>query len=117
MKRLLSLGFAVILLGAVPSFAETVEGILIDNMCSGMVQKKGFDAAKEHTKDCALMDDCKASGFAVVTSDGKVLKLDAKGNQMALKALEETSKTDNLTVEVDGKVSGDSIAVSSLDLT
>ena len=105
------------LVAVVPSFAETVEGILIDNMCSGMVQKKGVDAAKGHTKECALMDNCKASGYAVVTADGKLIKLDAKGNQMAVKALEGSSKNDNITVKVDGKVSGDSIAVSSLDLT
>jgi hypothetical protein len=116
-KRLLSLSFAVVLFGAIPSFAESVEGILMDNMCTGDVQKKGFAAAKEHGKDCALMDSCKDSGFAVVTPDGKVLKLDTKGNQMAVKALGSASKNDNLTVKVDGKVSGDSIAVSSLDLT
>jgi hypothetical protein len=117
MKRLLSLSFAALLLGAVPSFAESVEGILMDNACTSDVQKKGFAAAKEHGKDCALMDSCKESGFAVVTPDGKVLKLDAKGNQMAVKALEGASKTDNLTVKVDGKISGASIAVSALDLT
>jgi len=116
-KRLLSLLFVLALVGAVPSFAETLEGILIDNMCSGAVQKKGFAAAKEHTKECALMDNCKASGFAVATSDGKIVKLDAKGNQMAVKALEGSSKNDNITVKVDGKVSGDSIAVTSLNLT
>ena len=113
-KRILSLCFVLALCAAVPSFAETVEGILMDNMCSGMVQKKGFDAAKGHTKECALMDNCKASGFAVVTSDGKVIKLDDKGNQMAIKALEGSSKEDNLTVKVEGKVSGDSIAVAAL---
>jgi hypothetical protein len=116
-KRLLTLLFVMALVAVVPSFAETVEGILIDNMCSGMVQKKGVDAAKAHTKECALMDNCKASGYAVVTADGKLIKLDAKGNQMAVKALEGSSKNDNITVKVDGKVSGDSIAVSSLDLT
>jgi hypothetical protein len=105
------------LVGVVPSYAETIEGILMDNMCSGMVQKKGYDAAKGHTKECALMDNCKASGFAVVTPDGKVIKFDAKGNEMAVKALEATSKKDNLTIKVDGKVSGDSIAVTSLNLT
>jgi hypothetical protein len=108
--------FVLALLGAIPAFAESVEGILMDNMCTGMVQKKGFDAAKGHTKECALMDNCKASGFAVVTADGKVLKFDAKGNEMAVKALEGSSKEDNLTVKVDGKVTGDSIAVSSLNL-
>jgi hypothetical protein len=108
--------FVLALLGVIPAFAESVEGILMDNMCTGMVQKKGFDAAKGHTKECALMDNCKASGFAVVTADGKVLKFDAKGNEMAVKALEGSSKEDNLTVKVDGKVTGDSIAVSSLNL-
>jgi hypothetical protein len=63
------------------------------------------------------MDNCKASGFAVATPDGKIIKLDAKGNQMAVKALEGGSKNDNITVKVDGKLSGDSIAVSSLNLT
>jgi hypothetical protein len=109
--------FVLALTSAIPSFAETIEGILIDNMCSGEVQKKGFDAAKAHTKECALMDQCKSSGFAVATPDGKVIKLDAKGNQAAAKALEGGSKNDNITVKVDGKVSGDSIAVSSLSLT
>jgi hypothetical protein len=115
-KQVSALVLVLALLAAVPALAETVEGILIDTMCSGMVHKKGFDAAKEHTKECALMDSCKESGFAVVTPNGKVLKLDDKGNQMAVKALEGSSKNDNLTVKADGKISGDSIAVSSLSL-
>ena len=117
MKRLLSFVFALALLTSLPAMAESVEGILIDNMCSGMVAKKGYAGAKMHTKECALMDNCAKSGFAVVTPDGKVLKLDDKGNEMALKALKASSKKDNLTVKVDGKKSGDSLAVSSLDLT
>jgi hypothetical protein len=60
-KRLIFLLFVLTLVGAVPSFAETIEGILIDNMCSAEVQKKGFDAAKAHSKECALMDDCKST--------------------------------------------------------
>ena len=59
---------------------------------------KGYDGALPHTKMCALMDGCKASGFVVITKDGKVVKLDAKGNELAVKALEATSKEDNLTV-------------------
>ena len=39
----------------------------------------GIDAAKSHTKDCALMPKCKASGYGVVTADGKFLKFDEDG--------------------------------------
>jgi hypothetical protein len=62
------------------------------------------------------MDSCKESGYAVVTSDGKVIKLDAKGNKMAVEALEASKKSDHFTVKVEGNVSGDTIAVSGLSL-
>jgi hypothetical protein len=100
-----------------PLAAETVKGILMDKMCSGMVAEKGFAAAKMHTKDCALMPNCSASGFGVVTADGKFLTFDGKGNKQAMKALEATEKKDNLTVKVDGKIKGDQIKVKKLDLT
>ena len=102
---------------SVPLAAENVEGILVDKMCSGKIVEKGYGAAKMHTKMCALMDDCKASGFGVVTADGKFLKFDKKGDQQALKALEDTDKKDNITVKVDGKVSDGNLKVKSLSLT
>ena len=100
-----------------PLAAENVEGILVDKMCSGKIVEKGYGAAKMHTKMCALMDNCKASGFGVVTADGKFLKFDEKGDKQALKALEATDKSDNITVKVDGKVSGGNLQVKSLTLT
>ncbi len=117
MKRVLTLMFVLALLTSLPAFAETFDGILMDNMCSGMVAKKGYDAAKMHTKECALMENCVKSGFAVVTPDGKVHKLDDKGNKLALEALKGTDKKDNLTVHVEGKHAGETIAVTSLKLT
>ena len=40
-----------------------------------------------------------------------------KGDQQALKALEATDKSDNITVKVDGNVSGGNIKVKNLSLT
>ena len=107
----------VVALVSLPLAAESVEGILVDKMCSGKIVEKGYGAAKMHTKMCALMDNCKASGFGVVTAEGKWLKLDVEGDKQALKALESTDKNDNITVKVDGKVSGGNIKVKSLSLT
>ncbi len=107
----------ILLVGALLLVAENVEGYLVDKMCSGTIVEKGVGAAKMHTKMCALMDACKASGFGVVTEEGKFLKFDGKGDGLALKALETTDKEDNISVKVDGKVDGGNIAVESLSLT
>jgi hypothetical protein len=108
---------AALLLAAPMLRAEMVEGILMDKMCSGMVAEKGFGAAKMHTKECALMPNCAASGYGVVTEDGEFLKFDASGDKKASEALKATGKKDNITVSVDGKVSGDTITVQSLKIT
>ena len=117
MKRLALSLFAALMFVALPVAAETVDGYLVDKMCSGMIVEKGGGAAKMHTKQCALMPNCKASGYGVVTADGKFLKFDASGDKKATAALEGTAKKDDITVTVDGKVDGSSIAVQSLKIT
>ncbi len=115
MRRVLSLLFGLTFLVSTPLAAASVEGILVDKACSA--ETTTYDAAKEHSRDCALMDDCKASGFGVVTTDGKFLKFDAAGDKMAVEALGKSSKENNFTVTVDGTVEGNSIKVTSLKLT
>ena len=97
-----------------PLAAETVEGYLIDKMCSAKVAEEGVGAAKTHTKECALMPKCKASGYGVITADGKFLKFDQDGDRMAAKVLGFTSRKDNIKVTVDGEVNGNSITVKSV---
>ncbi len=89
------------------AFAETWSGTLVDVMC------KGKDLAS-HTTKCAL--GCAKSGFAVVLSDGRFLKLDEGGNAKALGALKATSKEKDLKVKVNGKLEGETIQVDSLSL-
>lgn len=101
---------------AMPLAAEEVEGYLIDKKCSAKVAAEGVDAAKMHTKDCALMPDCKASGYGVVTEDGKFLKFDKDGDGMAVKTLGFASGKDNIRVFVNGEVKGDTIKVVAIQL-
>jgi len=116
-KRLLLAVCAMALFSSLPLAAESVDGYLIDKMCSSKIVEKGGGAAKMHTKMCAMMPNCKSSGFGVVTADGKYLKFDKAGDAKAVELLEGTDKKDNIKVSVDGKVDGDNIAVSGLSLS
>ena len=116
-KRILMTVCTLFVALSVPVAAEPVEGYLIDKMCSAKVAKKGVDAAKKHTKDCALMPDCKGSGYGVVTADGKFLKFDEDGDRMAAKVLGFASGKDNIKVTVDGEVKGSAITVKAIQLS
>ena len=83
---------------------------LVDNNCAAKV-KANPDA---HTKDCAIK--CQSSGYAVVTADGSVLKLDATGNKEAEAALKAYGKPDHLRVTVTGDREGETIKVKSLKM-
>ncbi len=78
--------------------------------------KGGVDAAKAHTKDCALAPNCKGSGYGVVTADGRFVKFDEGGDRMAVKMLGFSDDKDNIKVSVNGEVKGDSITVVALQL-
>ena len=117
MKRTLIPVSTLLVAMSMPLAAETVEGYLIDKMCSAKVAEEGVDASKMHTKDCALMPDCKGSGYGVVAADGKFLKFDKAGDGMAPKVLGFTSRKDNIKVTVNGEVEGSSIAVVAIQLS
>lgn len=116
LKRLLTMGFVLAMFAVMPLSAASVEGIIMDNMCMGKFKDNLVDEAKTHTKDCALMDACKASGYAIIQSDGTVVKLDEKGNELAVTALEGTSKEKDLQVKAEGELSDGTLAVTSLSL-
>jgi hypothetical protein len=46
------------------------------------------------------MDECVKSGYTLATADKKVLKLDAKGNQLALDLIKKTDRDKDSTVAV-----------------
>ena len=90
MKRIVLLAT---LFSAGRHFAETWTGTLVDVMC------KGKDLSS-HTAKCAM--NCARSGYGVVLSDGKFVKLDEGGNAKALAALKATNTEKDLKVKVSG---------------
>lgn len=93
--------------------AQDLKGHLVDVACSSHhASEAGY--AENHDKKCLLMDGCVKSGYSLVTSDKKVLKFDAKGNEIALDLIKKTDRDKDWTIAVNGTVSGDTIAVSSI---
>ena len=107
---------AALAAGVAVAEQKTISGYLLDKACSADALKKGQKVAKEHGKDCALMDDCMKSGFGVFTADGKFIAFDAAGNTRAVSALRAAKKDTGFQVTVTGDASGDSIKVATLKL-
>ena len=94
---------------------QNVHGYLVDAVCAGNHAKEPGYGAK-HSNKCNLMDVCVKSGFSVITPEQSVLKFDAKGNEQALNLIKATDKENDLRVVVTGKVDGQTIAVTSIEL-
>jgi hypothetical protein len=94
---------------------QAMKGHLVDVMCATKHAAEGDYIAK-HDKKCLLMEGCVKSGYSLVTAEGKVLKLDAKGSQLALDLIKKTDRESNWAVAVNGSVSGDTLTVSSIQL-
>jgi hypothetical protein len=95
---------------------KTLTGYLLDKACSADAVAKGEKVAKEHSLDCALMDDCAKSGYGVLVAGGKFITFDAAGNKRALAALKGAKKKNDFQVTVTGDVTGDTIKVAALKL-
>ena len=106
MRRFAAVAAAVPLFAGL-ALAETFNGTLVDVMC------KGKDLAG-HTAKCAIA--CSKSGFALVTGEGKFLKLDERGNSKALAALKATSKEKDLKATVTGTLDGEILKAEAVEL-
>jgi len=89
----------------------TLTGNLVDQMCGGDLK----DAAKaaDHSKECALMDHCAASGFGIF-ANGKYVKFDAEGSKKAKALVEKTKKEKDIAIVAEGTLDGDTLTVASL---
>jgi hypothetical protein len=95
--------------------AQEMKGHLVDVMCATKHATESDYIAK-HDKKCLLMEGCIKSGYSLVTAEGKVVKLDPKGSQMALDLIKKTDRESNWAVVVNGTMSGDTLTVSSIQL-
>jgi hypothetical protein len=120
MKLTISVGIALaaILALTAPRLAaeDTIKGTLMDVACASGHDAESAESVAKHDKKCLLMNACVKSGYAVVTSDLRVIKFDAKGNEQALKLINATDRVNDWKVMVTGTRSGDTIAVTSLSL-
>lgn len=111
MKKLVMIvAFAVCALPAAAASQSFKDVAVVDGNCHTKVASNP-DA---HTKSCAVQ--CAASGYGIITSEGKYLKFDAKGNKEVLAELKASDKKDHLRVDVTGAVEGDTLKVSSVKL-
>lgn len=95
---------------------ETVKGHLMDVACATKDVAKGAAVIEAHDKKCLLMDGCVKSGYAIVTSDMKVIKFDAKGNEQALQFINATTRDKDWKVTANGTIADGVMSVSSLSL-
>ena len=76
---------AVLLAGLVGLFSLAADvlsfkGDIVDNMCAAENKDNLVEFVKTHTKECALMSDCVASGYSIF-ADGKLYKFDPASNK------------------------------------
>ncbi len=99
------------------SAAHTMAGYLVDIACGTKMSKLDAEKAEAkamgHTKDCALQDGCKASGYGIL-SKGKLIKFDEQGNKLASEYFDKTKKEKGFWVDVRGTMDGDMMKVESI---
>jgi hypothetical protein len=124
LKRLIAASFLTLSLTVFAAAADdansankTLDGYLVDVACASGPHKTADWAAK-HSKGCLNMDECKESGYAVVTAGDKVYKFDAKGNEEARKLIDSTDKKNDMKISVDGSVNdqAQTVAVNKIEL-
>jgi len=82
---------------------------LVDHMCLDKVKA----SPDVHKTSCLVQ--CANSGYGIL-ENGKWIKFDQAGNEMALSALKATAKKDHIRVNVTGELTGDTIHVSKLSI-
>lgn len=111
-------GAAMVVVGLSVSGAaqgQPMKGTLMDIACSSHhATEAGY--TESHDKKCLLMESCVKSGYSLVTADKKVIKFDAKGNELALALIKKENHDKDWKVSVDGTVTGDTMAVSAINL-
>lgn len=95
--------------------ASKWRGYLLDKMCADSVVEDSNPTSfiQHHTKDCALMRNCKAAGYGLYVK-GKWFDLDKQGNQQAIKVLQASKKNSGFYVEIAGGLHGKVLQVQSI---
>ena len=106
---------AVLTVSAQDAKPATLKGYVVDQMCAGkMVSKSNAtEKAPGHTKECALNDQCAASGYGIF-SGGKYYKFDEKGSATAKALIEKSKRESGLYFEAKGTLGEGTMTLTSL---
>jgi type 1 fimbria pilin len=69
----------------------TYEGTIIDNLCATGNKVNLGKFIKTHTKECALMPNCAASGYSLYMPDGSLMAFDKASGVKIQKFLKKKS--------------------------
>lgn len=114
MKKVLVILLAAMAISVFAADA-TVKGYLVDMNCAREEGSKPDFGAK-HTRDCLQMPDCVNSGYGILTEDKRILKFDKAGNERAQRFIADLKKDKDIRVIVTGRVTGNSMTVSKIEL-
>lgn len=95
--------------------STTLSGYVTDQHCGGTIATKAnmMEKAAGHTRDCALMEDCAASGYGIF-SGGKYYKFDTKGSATAKALIEKSKRSKGLYFTAVGKLDDGTLTLASL---
>ena len=104
-KSILTILFATffVLSFSLANFAQeniTLKGTIIDNKCAEANKANLSNFIKTHTKECALMPACTASGYALYTNERLLMKFDKESSAKVAEFLKKPDSTLNVTVVV-----------------
>ncbi|HOD13987.1 MAG TPA: hypothetical protein PK307_03840 [Spirochaetota bacterium] len=89
----------------------TISGILVDNHCADAHKSSMEQFIKSHTKECALMPDCAASGYSLYHY-GALLRFDKESSKKVEQFLRK--KGNRLDVVVVVKKAGEKYSLVSI---
>jgi hypothetical protein len=100
----------------VPLYAQeavTLKGTIIDNRCAEANKADLANFTKTHTKECALMPACAASGYAIYTDQKLLMKFDKDSSAKVAEFLKKADSTLNVTVVA--KQVGEELSLISIE--
>ena len=95
---------------------SSFNGYLVDRQCADAMRQdpdpKTF--IQHHTKDCALMPNCRIKGYTLFTTQKKWLNLNKRGSEIAIKLLKASKRTSGFYVEVTGTLDKELLKTDSI---
>lgn len=91
------------------------QGYLIDRQCADTVREDSHpeDFIKHHTKDCALMTNCRRKGYSLYAKPNW-FDFDKHGSKLAIKVLQKSKRKDSFYVQVEGSTQAGILRVKEI---